>query len=323
MKKFAVIGAGLSGVSCARKLQDRGEVHIFDKSRGVSGRMSTRYTDNFEFDHGAQYFTARSPDFRRDVLAAIEDGHVAPWQGRAFYLKDTGMEPDIGGDRFTAVPRMNSWTKTLAANLDVRLGARVVDINRTQGLWSLTTESGHVETGYDAVVLAVPAPQAEALLPPEFSGISDVKRTEMEACFALMLGFNDLPDLGWDSLRVQSGSIAWIAVNSSKPGRALAPTLMVHGAAAWSNQHVDDDREALAARLLSDASHIAGVNLDGAVYKTLHRWLYASSISGPDKPCLYDKDLSLAVCGDWCLGGRVENAYLSGRAAARQIIAAL
>ncbi len=59
--KVAVIGAGISGLMCARTLADHGcDVSVFEKSRGVSGRMSTRRVDDsLSFDHGAQYFTAR------------------------------------------------------------------------------------------------------------------------------------------------------------------------------------------------------------------------------------------------------------------------
>ena len=62
--KIAVVGAGLSGLVVAEKLQSVGTVEVFDKSRGAGGRMSTRYAGDYEFDHGAQYFTARSDAFR-------------------------------------------------------------------------------------------------------------------------------------------------------------------------------------------------------------------------------------------------------------------
>jgi len=323
MKTIAIIGAGVSGLSCARRLNGAVNVHVFDKSRGVAGRMSTRYTDEFEFDHGAQYFTARHPDFRAEIITAIENGHAAPWIGRAFYKKALGIEPDIGADRFTAVPRMNSWAKALAAGLNVNLSTRISAINKEGRLWTLSSEDGHEFRGYHGIVLAIPAPQAEALLSPSFSKIKAVKQTQMDACFALMLGFDDLPDLGWDSLRVENGPCAWIAMNSHKPERAKLPAIMVHSAADWSNAHANDDRDDIAKVLLKAASEATDYDLSVAKYTALHRWLYASVSTAPNEGCLYDKALNLAVCGDWCLGGRVENAFLSGRAAAKAILDAL
>ena len=69
---IAIIGAGLSGLTCARRLQDQGHcVTVYEKSHAVSGRMSTRQTDLGGFDHGAQYFTASSAAFKNDVPRVI------------------------------------------------------------------------------------------------------------------------------------------------------------------------------------------------------------------------------------------------------------
>ena len=43
-----------------------------------------------------------------------------------------------------------------------------------------------------------------------------------------------------------------------------------------------------------------------------HRWRYAFTESPLGQPCLWDAELSLGVCGDWCLGRRVEDAWQSG-----------
>jgi predicted NAD/FAD-binding protein len=41
MKKIAVIGAGLSGVTLGEKLSQKADVGMFEKARGVSGLMAT------------------------------------------------------------------------------------------------------------------------------------------------------------------------------------------------------------------------------------------------------------------------------------------
>ena len=77
--KVAVVGAGRSGLICARTLQDHGfDVTVFEKSKEPGGRMATRLVDpGLSFDHGAQYFTARDPHFTRHVEAWIARGIVA------------------------------------------------------------------------------------------------------------------------------------------------------------------------------------------------------------------------------------------------------
>lgn len=319
-KNIAIIGAGLSGLTAAHALKNVANVALFDKSRGVGGRMSTRYAGEYEFDHGAQFFTARDPRFQASVLSAVEQGLVAPWQGRALYQKGTERVADTGGDRFVAVPRMNSWAKAMAEGLDISLGARVSHLSKANGQWTLNFEDGQSEGGFDHVISAVPSVQAIDLLPDSFSGMEQIKATKMDACFALMIGFDGAHDFGWDSLRVNDGVNAWLAVNSDKPERNKAlTTLMVHSAPDWSNTHADADRDWVQAEMESSASDVCGLDVSKAPHRVLHRWLYSSVSASPQKNALYDSALNIAACGDWCSGGRVEGAYLSGLAAAAAV----
>ena len=320
MKKIAIIGAGMSGLSAAQALRDRAEVTIFDKSRGVGGRMSTRYAGEYEFDHGAQYFTVKSPEFRSVVNTAMSEGHVMPWASRAKYLKDGEIVDDTGGARFVATPRMNSWTKVLATDLNVELGRRVTSMKQGRdNKWSLGFEAGAGATGFDRVICSVPPVQALDILPKNFSQRSDIKNAKMDVCFALMIGLNAPLNLDWDSLRLNNLPIGWMAINSDKPNRGPSPTLMIHSAPEWSNVHADADRDWIQNLLLNVGSELVGHDLHLAPHKALHRWLYASVQTGAGHNALYDEGLNIAVCGDWCVGGRVEGAFLSGLSAAQKM----
>lgn len=322
--KIAIIGAGLSGLTAAHALKYKADIHIFDKSRGVGGRMSTRYAGDYEFDHGAQYFTARDSRFQNAVLQAVEQGLVAPWTGRAQYMKDSQLVKDTGSDRFVAVPRMNSWAKALAKDLNITLGARLSSLSRDSHKWTLSFEDGKNIGSFDAVICAVPSVQTEALLPAEFSGMDTIKATKMDACFALMVGFEGQHDFGWDSLRVNEDVNAWLAVNSDKPGRnKKLTTLMVHAAPGWSNKHAEADRDWVQAEMEASASKLCGIDISKAPHRVLHRWLYASVSTSSKQDALHDPNLGLLACGDWCLGGRVEGAFLSGLAAADSLLNSL
>lgn len=317
---IAIIGAGLSGLTAALNLKTISDVKLFDKSRGVSGRMSTRYAGDYEFDHGAQYFTARDAQFQTAVETAIEQGHVTPWNGRAFYQDGLDRVLDTGDDRFVGTPRMNSWSKAMAQGLDVSLGMRVKKLSYINGAWRLYFEDGSEQGGYDYVLCAVPSVQALDLLPSNFSGLEALKITKMEACFALMIGLEGKHDFGWDSLRVKDNAVAWMAVNSSKPGRDKSQTsLVVHAAPDWSNRHASADKAWVKDMLERSVDKLCDIACANAVHRSLHRWLYASVSKSPQEAALYDPALGVAACGDWCHGGRVEGAYLSGLAAANAI----
>ena len=141
MTTVAIIGAGLSGLVAARCLADAGlSVVIFEKSRGTGGRMATRRADGeISFDHGAQYFTVRNPEFRERVEAWIKTGIVAAWPNtaagqRVVVLKDGKLESESGSvDRFVGVPAMNSVCKHLATGLDIRKQVRVARVVQVDG----------------------------------------------------------------------------------------------------------------------------------------------------------------------------------------------
>ena len=111
---IAVIGAGLAGLSCAQALLQAGHtVHVFDKSRGPSGRMSTRRAEDaagpWQCDHGAQYFTARDPQFRAEVARWQQAGVAALWGARLASFDGTAWTtPATSLERFVGTPRMTS-----------------------------------------------------------------------------------------------------------------------------------------------------------------------------------------------------------------------
>src|SRR3990167_5715659 len=108
--EIAIIGAGIAGLACARRLQLAGvSVTLIDKSRGPGGRMSTRRGEQWQCDHGAQYFTARQPLFRAEVQRWLKAGVAARWQPRLSVFGGSQVhELDPSLERFVGVPRMTS-----------------------------------------------------------------------------------------------------------------------------------------------------------------------------------------------------------------------
>jgi hypothetical protein len=318
--KIAIIGAGMAGLSAARALSDHHDVILFDKSRGVGGRMSTRYAGDYEFDHGAQYFTVTDPDFEAQIRTLVGQHIALEWQSRGFYLRLGGLTVDTGRPRWVGAPRMNSVPKALAEGLDVQLGRRVSEITGKPGSLYLRFEEGGEEGPFDRVVCTTPAPQAMALLPENSPLLIQMSQVQMHACFALMVGLTEPFDPGWDTLRVSDLPISWLAVNSAKPGRSGGlSTLVIHAAPDWSDRYADADRDWVQSVMLQAASALCDRKLEQAPHIALHRWLYAYADEGVGQNCLIDEGNGIALAGDWCVGGRVEGAFVSGRAAAEWV----
>lgn len=315
MTKIAVIGAGLSGLSTAHLLKDYADITLFEKARGVSGRISTRRAKPYAFDHGAQYFTARTKPFQDFVQPLIEQGIIERWDAR--YVKFRGNQILEKRDwreeepRYVGVPGMNHLAKFLASGLNIHIDTRIASLNH-QTTWQLVDEEGQQYAGFDWVICTAPSPQAADLLPGSFKYHADILAIKMRACFSLMLGFERTLPLDFEAAHVTDSDLSWIAVNSHKPQRPDFYTLMVHSSEDYAEAHIDDDRDLIMRHLINETSHIIGQDVSQAHYKTLHRWRYANNADKKRKsPIFIDQKFKLATCGDWCQGGRMEGAFTS------------
>ena len=344
---IAVIGAGLAGLSCARHLQDAGcRVTVFDKARGPGGRMSTRRGDDWQCDHGAQYFTVRDNRFRDEVARWETAGVAALWEPRLAVLEADGSVARKAPDstaRFVGLPRMSAPAGWLAANLRVHSGYTIVDMQHDRAGWRLhSKEHGVHDDRYDAVVLAIPAPQATVLLQPLLPLTARQTATDMLPCWTLMLRYRT-PGIrfapGYDAAFVNHGPLGWIARDGSKPGRQGSETWVLQATAGWSAQHLEDDSDSVIAALLAAFAALGAPPPDEV---TAHRWRYARAGGQQDngqaiqqnhvdedgEPALLREAIWLpavrvGVCGDWLAGGRVEDAWLSGRTLAAQVLASM
>src|SRR5690606_39591605 len=256
---YAVIGAGIAGLSCARALAESGvHVTVFDKSRGPGGRTSTRRGEGWACDHGAQYSTARDPLFQAELARWQAAGVAARWQPRLTVFDAAGRRADggEGGEeqaRHVGTPRMTAPARLLADGLDLRLQTTVTALQRYDHGWELATaERSLLPEAFDGVLLAVPAPQAVPLLQPASAELAALAGgARMQACWALMLRFVAPLALDFDAAFVNHGPLRWIARDTSKPGREGSETWTLHASAEWSEAHVEDSPESVAAALIA------------------------------------------------------------------------
>ena len=272
--------------------------------------MATRYAGDYEFDHGAQYFSAGSERFRAFVKAQAAAGNILAWPDR---IEKIGRASARKVERFVSAPRMNSLCKALAGPLETVLKMRISAVEKQADGWYLLDDAGERHGVFDYVVSAMPAPQMVALLPDAFAKDGDaLSAVRMAGCFSLMLGFEAAPEMPWEAARIAGSPVGWIAVNSNKPRRVTGFSVLIQSSNDWAEAHLEDAPETVEATLLDTASGLAGVDLTQADHKALHRWRYAATPQPLGRPFLLDGEAGLAACGDWCLGSKVEAAFESG-----------
>ncbi len=313
---IAIIGAGMAGLACADGLVAAGHrVTIHDKGRRAGGRMTTRRVETTQgvasFDIGAQYMTARDARFRARVEAWASAGLAARW-------------PAAGADAWVGTPGMNAPVTDMASRHDIRWSARVDAIARDGGGWRLrgeTVDAGPFDAGpFDAIVIAIPAEQAATLLDAIHHPIAPrVAATLSAPCLTLAAAYPERLSLAQDIIE-KRGAIGWAARNSAKPGREGPECWVIQMAPDWSRSHLDDGEEPVVSEVLKAFEALAPRPLPAPLHVFDHRWRFARSATFGE-PAVWDQTLSLGLCGDWLMGPRVENAWLSGTALAAMIAA--
>ncbi|WP_293606349.1 NAD(P)/FAD-dependent oxidoreductase [Polaromonas sp. UBA4122] len=335
-RHIAVVGAGIAGIACARTLAQAGhQVTVFEKNHGAGGRMATLDTEYGGFDHGTQYFTVRDTRFEKALATA--SGLVRPWSANTVRILDelgrvVASSPPSKEAHWVATPGMNAlvrqWAQPLADGGQLMLETEVIRLEADKlhpQRWQLQTEGpgagNPIHSGFDAVVLAVPSLQAYNLLlnskqdSPLLEALAGVR---VAPCWSLMVAFPQavqptLAYLGpqWNAARSTHHRIAWLARESSKPGRSPIERWTVQASPEWSQRHLEDDAERVKAKLLKAFTEVTGIRAEPP-YAEVHRWRHAQTTEPLGKSHAWDRKSRIGACGDWCLGHRVEDGFLSG-----------
>ncbi len=324
-KSCVIVGAGISGLLVANTLKQEGwTVTVLDKGRGVGGRMATKRIGEGSFDHGAQFFTVRSKRFAGLVEGWLRAGVAAEWT-RGFADVD-GRPNEDGHPRYRGAEGMTSIPKYISRGLDVHIGQRAVRVDDGDDGWEIECESGLRAVG-NALVLAVPVPQALELISSGSYGLPDGAMRQLEAvsydpCLALMVLLDDstgVPEPG--GMQIKAEPLDWIGDNRRK-GISEAPAVTVHAGPEWSRSHLEDDESHVVDTMISLAGDHLGIDLARAVVATsLARWRYSWVTNPHPEPCLVaSDDPPLLFCGDAYGQPKVEGAALSGLAAADHLL---
>lgn len=361
--RIAIIGAGLTGLMTAtlleRKFAELGqalEIDIFEKSGGV-GRLATRYKKpanpiesgssaqdkQWQFEFGAQFFTAKSSEFQQFIQPWLAQNVITPWCAQVAQLTTTDDSTPMisfseqwgtAQPRYISSPKMTSWGRAIAKELQhttlhykthvATLADSHVERN-TRVKTALSDSEGNALGLFDWVIITAPTVQSNELLESSsFAFQQEIAQRKMVACYTLMLGWQDSTNLPasiaeatWEVLEVagtnQSANIGKLFIEHMKPQRdKVLPSITVHADNEWSEQHVDDDIDSVKATLLAAVQQILQwTDSQAPDHIDCHRWRYAATAAhSQTSPTLYsDQEKQWIVSGDWCGQGRIESCY--------------
>jgi predicted NAD/FAD-dependent oxidoreductase len=322
--RIVIVGAGMAGLAAARNLSpDDHDLVLLDKGRSPGGRLATRRIGPATIDHGAQFFTIRTPEFHQEIVTLLADGTINEWC-RGFGMSD-------GHPRYVVEGGMNRLAKYLARDLDIRCDALAFAVRPTDaGGWSVALDDG-TEIPADAVVLTCPIPQSWALLAT--SGVelpAELLATEYDRILGLLLTLDQDPGLAPPGgIQRPDDTFGFIADNRAK-GISAVPALTFHATATVSDEWWDRPPVETEAHLLAAARPWLGAA--GVLECQLKRWRFAMPRQLWPEPCWHRTEPApLVLAGDAFAGpwvaetgvarSNLEGAYLSGRAAAAVLTA--
>jgi predicted NAD/FAD-dependent oxidoreductase len=215
---------------------------------------------------------------------------------------------------------MSAICKGLSVGIDLHSQVNITRVNGSAGNWVLEGEKGPKAGPFDWVVCTAPPSQSAALL-DQHSPISDQARSVvMRPCFSLMIVPTDGYQFPADGIRCDHPVLGWLANNHSKPGRPPDSALLVQSSPSWAEAHLEDSLAAVGSNLKASVEEIFDLRLSDLRFECVHRWLFAAPAQTLNVAFLGDPNKHLAICGDWCLAGKMEGAFLSGTACSQMVL---
>ncbi|SHN46821.1 NAD(P)/FAD-dependent oxidoreductase [Cryptosporangium aurantiacum] len=297
-----IIGAGIAGLACARAIVGAGHrVVVRERSNVMGGRMATRHLSGRPVDLGASYFTCRDDAFRAVAEDWVHRGLAHPWTSSFAVHTPEGLDRGEDGPvRYGTPGGLRSLIEDLAAGLLVSLGDPVTDVRpgpRVNG-WPA-----------DAVVLAMPDPQAHRLLDPACAAEREATAdSRWSPVLAVAAGW---PDRRWDVDGVfvhDDPVVEWIADDGRRRGDS-APVLVAHTTAEFATAHLDDPDQA-AETVIDAVCGILAID-EPPSWTYVEPWREARPL-GPRATSYHFGDARIGLCGDAWGSPRIETAWLSG-----------
>jgi renalase len=306
--RFAVIGAGLAGLTCAEQLQTTGNtVEVFEKARGPGGRLSSRRRLGTTFDVGAQQLTAQSTAFQQQLKV---------WQSKG-WLASTDQQ------HWYPLPRMSALTRHLSQPLKLHSATRIVQLQQVNKQWWLSDDQQRQYGPYDQLVLAIPVAQALDLLADHSPSLSQqLQQAGHQPVWMAYFAFETPVHYAPCFPSCSASTLSRWTLQNEKPGQQQAlQRWVVEATPDWSQAHVNLPAEQVAERLFAIWCNDAALDIPPQpVLLEAHRWLYGLTQMALQQPWLMDQPAGISICGDFCLGIQAEDAWLSGQALGRQLI---
>ena len=278
-----VVGAGIAGLACARELVDAGiPARVLERAEVPGGRLASRWLDDRFADVGAAYVTADDPAFMGRLQSWRIEGLARPWT-------DTFRgQHGPGPMRWSAPGGLRSLAVSLATGLEIAFGTEVTELP---------------DAAY--VVLAMPGPEALRV-----AELPEAREQSWEPVLTAVLTY---PARSWDDFGgafVNDHPVLATVCDDGDRRGDRAPVLVAHSTPQFA-------RESGRTAIVEAVNSLLGI--EDSPRAEFHLWPYAQPEPLRES---FARSGNVYLCGDAFGRPRVQTAWLSGRAVARDILRA-
>ena len=313
MSDYCVIGSGISGATIANLLNKKFQVNLYDKGRGPGGRASfKRIKGQIGFDHGTQYFSPKTIEFKKFVNRLIKIKILKKWSGNHIFLNSKKKE-NKKHIKIIGKKGNNDICKFLLKKVKCFYQSEVKKIYYKNKLWFLLFTDGKIRT-YKSVILTCPFPQLKKLSEKFINNTFIKRKLKMDANITVMIAIKknkkspssflfDDPVLGWAGNE-----------NTKKRFKSKYDLWTLQSTFKWANKNIDKNKKNLKKNskiLIDKFFKLTKIKKTNVIYSINHGWKYSSNSKPLKIRSYWDPQKKIGVCADWFIGPRLESGWIS------------
>jgi len=313
MSSFCVIGSGISGATIANLLNKKHNVDLYDKARGLGGRSSFKRLDKIRgFDHGTQYFSPKTPEFKKFTKKLIEKKILKIWEGNHKFLSDKKKE---NKKHVKVIGRKgnNDISKYLLKNVRCYFQSELKKINFQNRKWNLIFNDGEIKN-YENLILTCPFPQLKKLSKKYIKNSFIKEKIKMDANITILIEIKKT-NLGYSSFLFNDRILGWAGYeNSKKRFKSKTDLWTLQSTFNWANKKINQNKvlKKTNAKILIDKFFkLTGIKPTKVLFSLNHGWKYSSNSKPLKLKSYWNSKLNLGVCADWFNGPRFESGWIS------------
>ena len=319
MLDFCIIGSGISGSTIAHLLSKKYSVEIYDKARGLGGRASNkRFLKKQSFDHGVQYISPKSKEFKKFVQFLYKKKEIKIWEGNHL---DFTFEKRENDKKFIGSKGNNVISKFYTKKIKKNFQSPVKSIYYNKYFWEIKLSTKKIIRA-KSVIFTCPFPQLKKLarkyVDKKFLKLNII----MEPNITTMIAFKYKKKIPISSIKFNDEILTWAANENSKKRFSSSYSLWtLQSSVKWAKKTINiyKKNKKIENTLISKFLNFTGYKKNKIIFKKTHGWKYSYNFDGSPYKSYWDKKKRIGVCADWLIGPRVESAWLSANDLVKKI----